>query len=212
MICAYLIYDGFKEDFREVLNYFAEQRTDLSVGKKYQGVETPSQARYVGYFARVINELGGKIPPKREFNFKSINIEGIAKVGAGNGSDISCSMIIDRDEVYNMDFGTETNCTTFYNQAEDILIITPINCPILRGDVRVKFDCRSKRVPKAYESCAFYFWFNTAFVEGNSLTLDREELDNPHKQKTWKIYTDKFKVSIYFSPSPSSPSSSTSIA
>jgi len=30
------------------------------------------------------------------------------------------------------------------------------------------------------------------------LYLPRNELDNPHKQKTWKIYRPEFAVEVYF--------------
>jgi hypothetical protein len=35
----------------EALEYFAKRRSDLTVSNKYQGVQTPSQARYVPFFA-----------------------------------------------------------------------------------------------------------------------------------------------------------------
>uniref|UniRef100_T1KQP5 Phosphatidylinositol-3,4,5-trisphosphate 3-phosphatase n=2 Tax=Tetranychus urticae TaxID=32264 RepID=T1KQP5_TETUR len=198
MICAWLIYNGHFDECKDVLQYFADRRTDTSVGKKYQGVETPSQARYIDYFSRVISQFNGKIPDSKTVTLKSINIEGISTVGSGDGSDLSASILIDRSETFNLDFGTETNCTAFYNKAEDILIITPKNCPVLKGDVRIKFNCRTKSVPRAYEDCAFYFWFNCNFIECNSLTIPRSELDNPHKSKTWKIYTEKFKIVCNF--------------
>ncbi|XP_053214113.1 phosphatidylinositol 3,4,5-trisphosphate 3-phosphatase TPTE2-like isoform X2 [Panonychus citri] len=199
MICAWLIYNGHFDECKEVLEYFADRRTDTSVGKKYQGVETPSQARYIEYFSRIINQMNGKLPVEgKTVNLKSISIEGLSTIGAGDGSDLSASIMIDRSETFNLDFGTETNCTAFYNKPEDILIITPKNCPSLKGDVRIKFNCRSKSVPRAYEDCAFYFWFNCNFIEGNSLSLIRSDVDNPHKSKTWKIYTEKFRIICNF--------------
>lgn len=85
-----------------------------------------------------------------------------------------------------------------------------------------------KGLPKGYEDCPFYFWFNTSFVENNRwvfffcqyfffflssesllksfvlmflchrLYLSREELDNPHKSKTWDIYKEDFGVTVIF--------------
>ena len=60
-------------------------------------------------------------------------------------------------------------------------------------------------MPKGYERCAFYFWFNTFFLEptangGNPgelfLCLRREEIDNPHKEKTWGVFTEDFTVGV----------------
>ena len=52
-------------------------------------------------------------------------------------------------------------------------------------------------VPKGYENSPFYFWFNTAFV-GSRLLLTREELDNPHKNKTWHCFRPNFTVELVF--------------
>ena len=63
----------------------------------------------------------------------------------------------------------------------------------------VTFACVfQKTFPKGYDNCAFYFWFHTGFVENNTLLLAREELDNPHKKKTWHIFKDDFSVQLYF--------------
>ena len=45
-------------------------------------------------------------------------------------------------------------------------------------------------MPKNYEKCPFYFWFHTGFVEEGKLVLGREELDNPHKSKTWHCFRE----------------------
>lgn len=199
MICAWLVYNGHFDESAEVLEYFGDRRTDTSIGSKYQGVETPSQARYIDYFSQIITQLDGIIPENKSVKLETISIEGIVNVGHGDGSDISCNILIDRQHLFHFDIGTETNCSAFYNRNEDILIVTPINCPILIGDVRFKFNCRSKKVPKGYEGCAFYFWINTSFIKNEkSISFDREVLDNPHKIKTWKIYTKKFKVTLNF--------------
>ncbi len=83
-------------------------------------------------------------------------------------------------------------------------------------------------VPKGYDNCAFYLWFNTSFIENkrydrfwpsctvssahvcvdffcnercyfDRLYLSREELDNPHKQKTWGTFREGFAVELLFS-------------
>ncbi|XP_062567639.1 phosphatidylinositol 3,4,5-trisphosphate 3-phosphatase TPTE2-like [Saccostrea cucullata] len=67
---------------------------------------------------------------------------------------------------------------------------------ILHEDVKVKFS--SNKIPKGYDNCAFYFWFHTYFVENLRLRIPRDELDNPHKKKTHKIFTDDFSVEMTF--------------
>ena len=80
---------------------------------------------------------------------------------------------------------------------EDILTVTLVNCPTLDGDVRVLFQTKNRIAPKNYEKAPFYFWFNTAFVQ-DRLILKREDLDNPHKSKTWKYFHDNFTVDVSF--------------
>ncbi|XP_063648023.1 phosphatidylinositol 3,4,5-trisphosphate 3-phosphatase TPTE2-like isoform X2 [Pan troglodytes] len=53
-------------------------------------------------------------------------------------------------------------------------------------------------LPKYYDNCSFFFWFNTSFIQNNRLYLPRNELDNPHQQKAWKIYPPEFAVEILF--------------
>ena len=58
----------------------------------------------------------------------------------------------------------------------------------------------AKDVPKHYDDCAFFFTFHTSFVEDNRLFIPRNELDNPHKEKFWNVYNDKFAVELFFEP------------
>nr|XP_024643671.1 ankyrin repeat domain-containing protein 26-like isoform X1 [Macaca nemestrina]XP_024643672.1 ankyrin repeat domain-containing protein 26-like isoform X1 [Macaca nemestrina]XP_024643673.1 ankyrin repeat domain-containing protein 26-like isoform X1 [Macaca nemestrina] len=68
--------------------------------------------------------------------------------------------------------------------------------PPLYDDVKVQFF--SSSLPKYYDNCPFFFWFNTSFIQSNRLYLPRNELDNPHKQKTWKMYPPQFAVEVLF--------------
>jgi len=90
------------------------------------------------------------------------------------------------------------NCKPEYDAGIDLLTIQIVNCPVIRGDTRVLFQSSSQQVPKNYEKCPFYFWFHTAFVKDNSLILTREELDNPHKPKTWEVFRESLKVELRF--------------
>lgn len=200
MICAWLMFNGQFHDSKDVVDFFGERRTDKSVGSKYQGVETPSQSRYIDYFHQVLTKFGGTIPAKLPIVLKSIKISALAGIGAGDGSDFSCSIFINKESTFICDFGNGTNCHVDYNPEQDNLIVTPMNCPTLIGDIRIKFNCKNKSVPKAYEECAFYFWFNTSFVDmkAKKLSINRNMLDNPHKQKTWKLYREKFAVELTF--------------
>uniref|UniRef100_A0A8D0FBH6 C2 tensin-type domain-containing protein n=1 Tax=Strix occidentalis caurina TaxID=311401 RepID=A0A8D0FBH6_STROC len=139
---------------QESLDYFGERRTDKSTSTKFQGVETPSQSRYVGYYEILKNKYNLKLPPERQLKIKNLKIHSIHVIGLEDS-------------------------------------------PVISGDVKVRFESLSD-LPKGYDNCPFFFWFNTSFIENNRLYLPRNELDNPHKSKTWKVYSETFAVEVNF--------------
>ncbi|CAF1088157.1 unnamed protein product, partial [Didymodactylos carnosus] len=133
---------------------------------------------------------------------KSITITSIASIGNGDGSDLWFT-VSNYDEVFGKFAFQEKAenyniCKIEHNVANDDIIISDINLQVLKGDVKFMFFSTNKRVPKNYDACAFYFWLNTSFIEQNSLLLTREELDNPHKSKTWHIFKENFSVRLQF--------------
>ena len=60
------------------MEYFGKRRTDFEVGEAFQGVETASQIRYVGYFERVKAEFNGKLPASKILAIKEVKINSIA--------------------------------------------------------------------------------------------------------------------------------------
>ncbi len=60
------------------MTLFAEGRTDLRHGETYQGVETPSQTRYVGYYEKILHIYNNEMPPTKLLRLKSISITAIA--------------------------------------------------------------------------------------------------------------------------------------
>lgn len=64
--CAWLLYTKEADDAQDALNFFALRRTDMAQRKmsKVQGVETPSQVRYVGYVERLLREQAAFSPTK----------------------------------------------------------------------------------------------------------------------------------------------------
>jgi PTEN phosphatase family protein len=63
--------------FKEALKKFGNRRTDWEKGKSFQGVQTPTQARFVGYFDIIKNKLGGLLPSIRVLNLKKVIIHSI---------------------------------------------------------------------------------------------------------------------------------------
>ncbi|XP_007889410.2 putative tyrosine-protein phosphatase TPTE [Callorhinchus milii] len=197
MVCTWLIDNDQFENAKESLDYFGERRTDTSVSSKFQGVETPSQSRYVGYYEVMKNEFKRQLPPQKKLKIKNIRIHSVHGVGRNNGSDLKIEIIVAKRLVFQCVCATQENCKLFFDAGNNSAVISLENGPEVIGDVKVRFES-SGGLPKGYDDCPFYFWFNTFFVVNNRLHLSRDELDNPHKPKTWKIYSEKFAVEVNF--------------
>ncbi|XP_078002326.1 phosphatidylinositol 3,4,5-trisphosphate 3-phosphatase TPTE2-like [Phascolarctos cinereus] len=197
MICIWLIASDHFKTAKESLEYFGKRRTDTASSSKFQGVETPSQSRYVEYFALVKNKYHWALPQSQTLRIKSITIYSIQGVGKGNGKDLKIVLIMKKKIIYTCFCSSLKSCQVFCDDDSNSVNIRLNNCPDICGDVKVKFFS-SSALPKLYENCPFFFWFNTSFVENNRLYLHRNELDNPHKQKTWNIYHEDFAVELLF--------------
>ncbi|KAM9049995.1 phosphatidylinositol 3,4,5-trisphosphate 3-phosphatase TPTE2 [Megaptera novaeangliae] len=195
MICAYLLASEIFATAEDSLYYFGERRTDKSTSSKFQGIETPSQNRFVGYFAMVKNTYNLTLPPMKKLTIKNIVIYSIHGVGKGNGNDLKVQIIMQRKPVFFC--SASKNCGIVHDAETDRVIINLSNCPPLYDEVKVKF-LSSSDLPKYYDDCPFFFWFHTSFIQNNRLYLSRSELDNPHKPKAWKIYRPEFAVEVYF--------------
>ncbi|XP_069129758.1 phosphatidylinositol 3,4,5-trisphosphate 3-phosphatase TPTE2-like [Argopecten irradians] len=198
MICTWLIDCGLFEDAEESLDYFGDRRTDLTVGKTFQGVETPSQSRYVGYYEKVKKDLKGQLPPRKEKKMTSVKIEGLTGVGNGDGSDFSMEIRVDGLLIYECRFGDNINCQMMKYTDSDSIVVNLQNSPTLFADVKLRFFSSAKNIPKIYDNCAFFLWFHTSFIEDNQLRLTRDEIDNPHKKKAKEVYRENFAVELKF--------------
>ncbi|KAB0372729.1 hypothetical protein FD755_015482 [Muntiacus reevesi] len=195
MVCAYLLASEIFATAEDSLYYFGERRTDKSTSSKFQGIETPSQNRFVEYFAMVKNIYNLTLPPIKKLTIKKIVIYSIHGVGKGNGHDLKLQIIMQRKTVFFC--SASKNCRIFHDAETDRVIILLSNCPPLYDEVKVKFFS-SSALPKYYDNCAFFFWLHVSFIQNNRLYLSRSELDNPHKIKAWKTYSPEFAVEVYF--------------
>ena len=78
MISAWLVRSGLFEAAGDSLAYFSDRRTDKSRGKKSQGVETPSQSRYVKYYEKLFTQMKGNLPPPVSLRVKQMTIHGLS--------------------------------------------------------------------------------------------------------------------------------------
>ncbi|XP_063807990.1 phosphatidylinositol 3,4,5-trisphosphate 3-phosphatase TPTE2-like isoform X2 [Pseudophryne corroboree] len=197
MICTCLVDSDQFESAKESLDYFGERRTDTSVSTKFQGVETPSQSRYVGYYEIVKNKYNLQLPPEKQLRVRSIRIHSIEGVGKSNGSDMKVQIISAKQVVFQCVCETQDNCKLFFDPGNNSTVISLEGCPLISGDIKIRFES-SAGLPKGYDDCPFYFWFNTSFIENNRLYLSKNELDNPHKEKSGKLYKENFAVELNF--------------
>ncbi|KAL7991245.1 hypothetical protein Chor_015501, partial [Crotalus horridus] len=197
MICIWLIDTGLFKTAQESLEYFGKRRTDETASTKFQGVETPSQSRYVEYYEILKSEYNLILPPEKLFRIKCIKLYAIQGVGKGNGTDFRIKIIMKKDVVFQCICATLMNCKLFLDHENDLIVIGLKNCPVIRNDVKVRFEATSD-IPKGYDGCAFFFWFHTAFIQDYQLFLTRNEIDNLNKPKMWKMFRDNFAVELNF--------------
>lgn len=85
MVCTYLIYSGIKKSADDALSHFGVIRTSDDA-KNFQGVESPSQDRYIRYFERLLR-LPGQVPPKRCVQFTTVILHDVPFSWWSNGID-----------------------------------------------------------------------------------------------------------------------------
>lgn len=201
MICIWLLESRECSNAQEALLRFGDRRTNWDKGKTFQGVETPSQSRFVGYYDIITNQLGGLLPSIKTMYLKKVIIHSIKGIGNSDGSDISMLVYTNTKHLAaSCTLANSSNCKYSFDSDKNHAIIDEIKCDALSEEIKVMFYSTNKDVPKHYDDCAFFFTFHTSFVEDNRLYIPRNELDNPHKEKFWNVYNDKFAVELFFEP------------
>jgi PTEN phosphatase family protein len=228
MICIWLLESRECASAKEALDKFGDRRTNWDKGNVFQGVETPSQSRFVGYYDIITNKLGGLLPAIRVLKLSKVIIHSMRGIGNNDGSDFSMIVYnIDKTVAVSCNFSNEFNCKVClnrilklflisrflrlkicfffqysYSSEKNQVLIDKINSPPLKEEVKIMFYSSNKNVPKYYDECAFFFTFHTSFIDSgtNRLFIPRNELDNPHKEKFWNVYNSQFAVELLFDP------------
>ncbi|GLH12953.1 Spastin [Gryllus bimaculatus] len=238
MVCCYLLHSRQYTGANDALNYYAKQRTH-----DRKGVTIPSQKRYVGYYATLVQEQLSYHPVS--LFIREIRLEPLPTVNGTQGLQLvisECSNKVYSSPVYMPEKGANSLCI----RLDQYLT--------LQGDVKVEFFSKPKMKRKEK---LFHFWFNTFFVRdevtvpdsasavnGNEdgelvpppdrssramsydeqarmpqvvsrhprtgslaslnsdskmllLRLDKWGLDDAHKDKQNKLYSEDFKVSLF---------------
>jgi PTEN phosphatase family protein len=98
-------------EIQKALTEFGNRRTDFDKGTTFQGVETPSQSRFVGYYDIIKNKLDGTLPPRRDLKLDKIIIHSIKTIGNGDGSDIFFFVYVGSKQlIAKCNLGNNFNC------------------------------------------------------------------------------------------------------
>lgn len=132
---------------------FGNRRTDWNKGNSFQGVQTPTQARFVGYYDIITNKLSGIIPSVRTLRLKSVTIHSIHGVGNGDGSDLSMNIILlsSMKGVCSSSFADNVNCKYTHNKEQNKVVVENIACGALAEEVKVVFYSNN---PVSWLSCS----------------------------------------------------------
>eukprot|EP00050_Salpingoeca_kvevrii_P010122 m.6717 g.6717 ORF g.6717 m.6717 type:complete len:512 (-) comp2647_c0_seq4:130-1665(-) len=207
MICALLLYMKQQPTADAALEFFGHRRTDLLISSQFQGVQTPSQSRFVHYFEQIVHRNNCLAPSlvSRTITTVKVLAPPAAVLNAAVGEPGSLRFVVYCENRPVFDF------VSAHSLGEAIVQAGYVNLPSgqtilalefdvgainVEGEVKIKFT--SESLPKAYDSCAFFFWFHTSFIQHDRLYIPREELDNPHKKKTWTLYEENFGVELFF--------------
>ena len=136
--------------------------------------------------------------PSRPLLVRSVNITGLHGVGRGDGSDLTMTIFNSGDKILTCDFMDSAACEAKYDPKKDKLEVSIKNPPKVDKDTKFMFHCSTKGVPKAYDDCAFFFWLHTFFIKDLHELMFRQHLDNPHKEKTWRVWRENFSVEVVF--------------
>ena len=101
-------------------------------------------------------------------------------------------------KILTCDFMDSAACEAKYDPKTDKLEVIVKSPPRVDKDTKFMFHCSTKGVPKAYDNCAFFFWLHTYFVKELRELMFRHQLDNPHKEKTWRVWRKHFSVEVVF--------------
>lgn len=205
--CALLLYMKEAEDAEDALNFFALMRTDTDqTGKaKAQGVETPSQMRYIDYIDHHLKDQDAYEPhPIRPPEPKRLLLSKLEVRNAWKGPIPDDLLVAVHDmaerRVVHWARGT---CGVWHLPEVSVFADTRVSV-FGRGDVPPEDDLLEVRRAEAQKShdtgkrilagkehgCLFYFIFHTSFVEGSSLEMPMSMVDNAAKKKDGKLLYD----------------------
>lgn len=176
-------------DAEQALSFYGAART---INQK--GVTIPSQRRYVHYFGEALKKKGGYEPPvQRTLLLKEIVLRDFVSLGELvwsieiNGITGRTLLRTWRDSGTPLAAAAVAGGTVPRKDSQDVSFALHPPLPIC-GDVRVA---------AAGKPVGFSFWISTAMIKGDSVTLQKAEIDKANKDKK-KVYPAGFNLTLVF--------------
>ncbi|XP_054267486.1 phosphatidylinositol 3,4,5-trisphosphate 3-phosphatase and dual-specificity protein phosphatase PTEN-like isoform X3 [Macrosteles quadrilineatus] len=233
MVCCYMLHSRQFHSANEALSFYGQKRTT-----DRKGVTIPSQRRYVGYYATLVQE--NLDYHQVVLSIRSVCLEPVPALFSSGQGNIQLVITHKQEE------GTNKYSTPLQEvkRGASSIVINLSEAIVVQGDVKLEFFYKPKMMMRKEKM--FHFWFNTFFVRDHSLvpepaengnsdlipdrssrSLSYEEqplpdtkhragslsldsadtrplilrigkwdLDDAHKDKTNKIYSPDFRVSL----------------
>lgn len=181
-ISAYLIYAREQPTAAAALNFFAECRT-----KDGKGVTIQSQRRYVHYFEQYVKmRRAGKALPDKTLMLYTIVLRNVTRSSEDVWFQVHCQGKVFKAE------NSLVSRKGHKSHGTKLIKYSLERSPVpLYQDVKIAFKKGNEKL--------FHFWFNTRFVDGDRLVLEKKEIDKASRDKKHKRYPAGFRVELYFS-------------
>ncbi|XP_016982546.1 phosphatidylinositol 3,4,5-trisphosphate 3-phosphatase and dual-specificity protein phosphatase PTEN isoform X2 [Drosophila rhopaloa] len=202
MICAYLLFSGLQKSADDALAWYDEKRT-----KDRKGVTIPSQRRYVQYFSKLVCSS----VPYAKISLNVCEIRFSESSFLQNLGTVQCSVSVLHDSATENVKPDRLKTWTIDFQKSFVLTSKPSLA--VAGDIKFELFCDSSNFISPVRSSikkVCHFWLNTFFVRNYSIcesdgtvnkyihTLSKSEIDDVHKDREHKSFSEDFKISILF--------------
>jgi hypothetical protein len=221
---ALLLWTGYCSTAEEALDVFVRRRTDPRLGRRrLQGVDSPSQRRYVGYLERALRGLD-YTAPRRTLLTRVCLVEPPSpgqtaggRRGGGSGAAAWVSFVVECFGTVQYDHGKHHGATPLaldHGCAKRRSIKFALeDPPIVAGDVTVRFFVFDEDIP-GLQHCAelgkgartvlyggvtgrqlCFVTLHTSFHEDGSISFVRSEVDGAY-DKSEKVFPAGFAVGV----------------
>jgi len=166
VICVYLVHVAMWEKAADALRFYGVSRT-----QNQKGVTIPSQRRWVSYYERLmeLRREGKSMPPSKFYAVQSIFVSNTSPAFK------SCT-IYNNDSKYSFSLKDGTIKKHTLDGVSGYLVVGSDKI-VVKKDCKVQFDGGYRKTRM------FSFWFNSDFIEDDTLRLDKDEIDKVNKDK-----------------------------